>query len=115
MMKLQVIREAMLRLSCIACTQYVYDPEGRVLGDGAIHHLLEVDNQFFMAWEHNNTGSVIVNPITRFKLDELDELGADEAWTVLRVPTKQTESIQFREVDEVELSEVYCRMAAQIA
>ena len=56
-----------------------------------------------------------MNPITRFKLDELDELGADEAWTVLRVPTKQTESIQFREIDEVELSEVYCRMAAQIA
>lgn len=113
MMEMRAIRDAMLRLSCIACTQYIYDPASLVIGDGAIYYLVEMNDLFFMAWENNDTGAMIVNSITRFDLDELGELGAEEAWTVLRVPAKRAESIQFREIDDAELSEVYHRMEAQ--
>lgn len=105
------IRDAMLRLSCIARTHYHYDPTGQTIGEGPIHYLVELSGLFFIAWENNDTGAMVVNPITRFSLDELDELGAAEAWTVLRVPADVAEGIQFREIDNAELSEAYRQMA----
>lgn len=56
---------------------------------------------------------MIVNPITRFGLDELEELGAESAWTVLHVPAELSESIQFREIGDAELIDVYRRMEAR--
>lgn len=64
-----------------------------------------------MAWKDSETGAMIANPITRFGLAELDELGAAEAWTVLHVPAALTDSIHFREINGIELSEAYHRMA----
>lgn len=115
MMDKREIREAILRLSCIERMQFHYDLAGEVSGDGPIHYLLEVGDLFFMAWENNITGNMIVNPITRFRLDELGELGAEEAWTVLRVPADLMEGIQFREIDDVELSKAYFRMESRAA
>lgn len=113
MVEMQEIREAMLRLSCIGCMQCQYDPIGLIVGEGPIHYLVELGNLLFIAWENNDTGAIVVNPITRFDLDELDELGAAEAWTVMRVPADMTEGIRFREIDNVELSEVYRQMAGR--
>lgn len=113
MNEVREIRDAMLRLSCIARIQYEYDPAGQIIGEGPIHYLIELGNLFFIAWENNDTGAMVVNPITRFGLDELDELGAAEAWTVLRVPAELAEGIQFREIDNVELSEAYLQMAGR--
>lgn len=110
MMEMNAIREAMLRLSCIGCTPFHYDPAGNIFCDGPIHYIIEVGDLFFVAWESNDTGSMIVNPITRFDLDELGELGAAEAWTVLLVPAEMSEGIQFREIDGAELIDAYCRM-----
>jgi hypothetical protein len=73
----------------------------------------QYSNLFFIAWENNDTGAMVVNPITRFGLDELDELGAAEAWTVRCVLPDLAESIQFREIDSVELSEAYRQMAGR--
>jgi hypothetical protein len=67
----------------------------------------------FIAWEDNDTGAMIVNPIIRFSLDELEELGAEEAWTVLYVPAELSEGIQFREMGDAELVDVYQRMEAR--
>ena len=36
---------------------------------------MEVNDLTFMAWEDSETGTMIVNPTTRFGLDELDEIG----------------------------------------
>lgn len=63
-----------------------YDPGGDIFGDGPIHYLVEVGYLVSMAWESNDSGLMVVNPITRFDLDGLDELGAEEAWTILRMP-----------------------------
>jgi uncharacterized protein YbdZ (MbtH family) len=110
MLEVREIRDAMLRLSCIGRTQYYYDPAGQVFGDGPIHYLVEVDGMLFMAWENNEIGNMIVNPITRFDLNELEELGAEEGWTVLRVPTGRAECIQFLEINKATLREAYYRM-----
>lgn len=110
MTEMMEIRDAMWRLSCIERTQYHYDPAGDVYGDGPIQYLVEVGDLFFVAWVNNDSGAVIVNPITRFSLDELDELGADEPWTVLHVPSTMSERIDFREIDAAELAEAYHRM-----
>lgn len=107
------IRDALARLSCIGCKQFHYDPEGQVFGDGEIHYLLEVSGLFFLAWEDTQARMMIVNPITRFDLDELEELGAEEAWVVLHVPVELSESIQFREVSCAELIDVYRRMESR--
>lgn len=109
--EMREIRDAMLRLSCIARTQYQYDPAGQIIGEGPIHYLVEVSSVFLIAWENKGTGAIVVNPITRFGFDELDELGAAEAWTVLRVPADVAEGIHFREIDNAELSEAYRQMA----
>ncbi|MCG2585826.1 hypothetical protein [Massilia sp. TS11] len=105
------IREAMLRLSRVTRTDFYYDPAGTVFGDGPIHYLIEVDGLNFMAWEHNQGGNMIVTPISYYELDELQELGTDEPWTVLSVPRDLTEGVQFREIDSVELSAAYYRTA----
>ncbi|MYN11391.1 hypothetical protein [Pseudoduganella aquatica] len=68
---------------------------------------------FLVAWEDNATEMMIVNPITRFGLDELAELGAEEAWTVLREPDALADGIQFREIDEGELVDAYRWMEGQ--
>ena len=68
---------------------------------------------FFIAWEENDTGTMIVNPIIRFSLDELEELGAEEAWTVLYAPAELSKGIQFREMGDAELVDVYHRMEAR--
>ncbi|AKU20776.1 hypothetical protein [Massilia sp. NR 4-1] len=104
------IRDALFRLSCIGRRQFYYDPAGQVLSDGEIHYLIEVSGVFFIAWEDNDTGTMIVNPIIRFSLDELEELGAEEAWTVLHVPAALAAGIQFREIDGAELTNAYLRM-----
>lgn len=107
------INKALLRLSSIECTQFQYDPVGQVFGFGEIHYLIEVAGMFFMAWENSDTKIIVVNPITRYCLDELSELGAEEAWTVLYVPQELSQGIQFREIDDAELGDVYSRMEAQ--
>jgi antitoxin component of MazEF toxin-antitoxin module len=113
MIAMRAIREAMLRLSCLGHIPCKYDPESEIVGEGPIHYLVELGNLLFIAWENNDTGAMVVNPITRFGLDELDELGAAEAWTVMRVPADLAEAIQFREIDNVELNETYRQMAGR--
>jgi len=108
-----VIRDALARLSCIGCKQFHYDPAGQVIGDGEIHYLLEVSGLFFLAWEDTDAGMMIVNPITRFGLDELVELGAEEAWMVVHVPLRLSEGIQFREISVAELIDTYRRMKSR--
>lgn len=110
MKELREICNAMLRLSCIGRTRFHYDPAGQVFGDGAIHYLVEVGDLFFIAWEDNDSKTMIVNPITRFDLEELADLGDEDAWTVLHVPAGLAEGIQFREIDNAELNEAYRRM-----
>ena len=110
MIETMEIRDAMWRLSCIERAQYHYDPAGDVYGDGPIQYLVEVGDLVFVSWVNNDSGSVIVNPITRFSLDELDELGAYEPWTVLQVPASLAERINFREIDAAELADMYRRM-----
>ncbi|MES2758091.1 MAG: hypothetical protein V4693_12015 [Pseudomonadota bacterium] len=110
MTEIKSIREAMLRLSCIGHAQFNYDPSGRVFGDGPIHYLVEVGDLCLIAWEDNHTRTMVVNPITRFDLVELGELGAGDPWTVLRVPAESAQSIQFREIEEAELIEAYRKM-----
>lgn len=107
------IRDALARLSCIGRKKFHYDPAGQVFGAGEIHYLVEVSGLFFLAWEDADTGMMIVNPITRFGLDELEELGAEEAWTVLHVPLGLSEGIQFREISSAELIDVYRRMESR--
>ena len=107
------IRDVLLRLSCIGSQQFHYDPAGQVLSDGEIHYLIEVSGVFFIAWEDNDTGTMIVNPIIRFSLDELEELGAEEAWTVLCVPADLSAGIHFREMGAAELADVYHRVEAR--
>jgi hypothetical protein len=113
MNEIREIRDAMSRLSCIGRTRFHYDSIGRIFGDGEIHYLIEVSGLFFVAWKDNDTEMMIVNPITRFGLAELGELGAEEAWTVLRVPDALAEGIQFRDINDVELVRAYRRMEGQ--
>ncbi|WP_057245748.1 hypothetical protein [Duganella sp. Root198D2] len=111
MKEVKAIRAAMLRLTSIEQMEFRYDSEGQIYGDGQIHFLVEVGGQFFLAWEDNETKTMIVNPITRFELDALVELGSVEAWTLLCVPATLAEGIRFREIDNAELNEMYCRMS----
>lgn len=113
MSEISEIGDALLRLACIGRTRFHYDSAGQVFGDGEIHYLVEVTGLFFVAWEQRDTRVMIVNPITRFSLDELEELGAEEAWTVLRVPAELSTGIQFREIDNAELIDVYHQMEAR--
>jgi hypothetical protein len=112
MMETREIQDAMRRLSRIARTVYQFDSAGLIFGDGPMHYLVELGDSLFMAWENNETGTMIVNPITRFELEELEEMGAP--WTVLRVTAELTEGIQFRTVDDIELSAAYHRMKGQM-
>lgn len=107
------IRNALARLSCIGRKQFHYDPAGQVSGDGEIHYLVEVSGLFFLAWDDTETRMMIVNPITRFGLDELEELGKEEGWTVLHVPLELSEGIQFREISGAELIDVFRRMESR--
>lgn len=93
--EMREIREAMLRLSCIGNRKHSYAQNGDIYGDGPIHYLVEIGYLFFMAWEWNQSGAIIVNPITRFDLDELGELGAEDAWTVIHAQHGLMEPIQF--------------------
>jgi hypothetical protein len=104
------IRDAMLRLSFIARTRFHYDAGSLVFGEGEIHYLIEVSELFFIAWEDDDTKMMIVNPITRFGLDELEELGAEEAWTLLHVPAALDDGIRFREMIGAELVSAYRQM-----
>ena len=104
------IHNALARLSCIEDSRFHYDPTGQIYGEGEIHYLVEVRGLFLMVWENGNTKTMIVNPLTHFDLDELGELGAEEAWTVLRVPALLEECIQFHEMSESELVDAYRRM-----
>ena len=106
------IQEAMLRLSRIELKQCQYDPTGQVFGDGRIQYLVEIRDLLFIAWENKDTGSVIVNPITRFDLDELEELGSYETWTVMHLPATLNEGVQFREIENSELNNAYRRSEA---
>lgn len=99
-----------IRLSSLASMPFLYDPHCQVFGDGPIQYLVEVSDLVFIAWEDTDTETIVVNPITRFHLDELAELSAEEAWTVLHLPATQVESIQFREIDDNELIGAYHRM-----
>lgn len=110
MTEIRKIHNAMLRLSCIGRTQFQYDPANQIFGDGEVHYLVEVAGLFFIGWEDNHTRAMIVNPITRFDLDELVELGMEEAWMVLNVPAELDEGIQFREIDDSELIAAYRQM-----
>ncbi len=113
MEEVQAIREAMLRLSCIEGIPCHYDPTGQIVGEGPIYYLFELANLFFIAWKNNDTAAMVVSPITRFDLDELDELAAVEAWTAICVPTDRAEGIQFREIDNVELDKAYRQMVGR--
>ena len=115
MIEMNMMLAAMVRLSSMQQKRYRYDALGEVGGEGPIHFVIEVDEQFFLAWEDNDTRTMIVNPITRFGLAELDELGATELWTVLHVPKTLTDGIHFREIDGPALSEAYGRMLGQTA
>lgn len=70
------IHNALVWLSSIGGVRSHYDPAGQVVGFAEIHYLVEVAGMHFMAWEDTVTRMIVVNPITRFTLDELDELGA---------------------------------------
>ena len=107
MPRIAEIRDAMLRLSSIELKQCQYDPTGQIFGDGPINYLVEIGNQLFIAWENNATGEVIVNPITRFDLDELEELGSYEIWTVISVPATAGEGAHFRQIENSELNTAY--------
>lgn len=72
------IRGALSRLSCIEQMPCCYDPTSEIFGEGPIHYLVEVDDQYFIAWGNDETKTIIVNPIKRFSLDELEELSAEE-------------------------------------
>lgn len=108
------INKALLRLSSIECMQFQYDPAGQIFGFGEIYYLIEVSEMFFMAWKNSETNIIVVHPITRYGQDELSELGAVEAWTVLYLPQQLSQGIQFREIDNAELCNVYSRMEAQL-
>jgi hypothetical protein len=110
MSEIQRMREAMLRLTSFRDIQYQYDPANTVFGDGPIHFLVEVEDKFFVAWENNDTGVMIINPITRFDLDELEDLGFEEPWTLLRLPATVPEGLQLLKCDKARLSDVYHRM-----
>lgn len=110
----RTIQAAMQRLSSLAQAECLYDPLGDIFGDGPIHYLVEVGCHFFVAWKANDTGAMIVNPVTRFDLGSLEELGLDEAWTVLRVPDALTDGIHFREISIAELADVYHKMTGTI-
>lgn len=110
MIETNEIRSAMWRLSCIERTPYQYDAAGVVFGSGPIHYLIELGDKFFLAWQNDQSGTVIVNPITRYGLEELDELGAYEPWTVLNVPAALDQGIRFREIDAAELAKAYRKM-----
>lgn len=70
------IRQAMLRLSSIALKQFQYDPTGQAFGDGPIHYLVEIDNLLFIAWEDNDTGMIVINPIIALTWTSLKNWGA---------------------------------------
>lgn len=106
------IREAMHRLSSVALKQCTYDRMGQIFGNGPIHYLVEIGNLFFIAWENNDTGTLIINPITRFNLDELEELGAAEIWKVMCVPTTLNKDIEVREIENKYLEAAYRRSEA---
>lgn len=72
----------MQRLSHIANSPY-YGPGGDLFGDEPIHYLVGLGYLVFVAWEGNDSGLIVMNPITRFDLDGRDELGMEEAWTIL--------------------------------
>jgi hypothetical protein len=107
MKEIKEIHDALSRLSCIGRTRFYFDPAGQVIGDGEIHYLVEVTGRFFVAWRDNDTRMMIMNPITRFSLDELEELGSEKAWMVLHMPTALPEGIQFREIGDAELVDAY--------
>lgn len=102
------VRYVLHRLSEFAQIPYQFDPTGVTFGDGPVHHLIELGHLLFIAWEDNETSSIIVNPITRFMLTDLEEMGFP--WNVLLVPTDCSERIQCRIVGETEFSSVYRSM-----
>ena len=58
---------------------------------------------------------ILAQGVTRFTLDELEELGSLEAWTVLHVPAKLDERIQFREIGSAELNVAYQTLKREIS
>lgn len=107
MTEIKEIHNALQRLSCIGSKQFQFDQYGQIFGNGEIHYLVEVRGLFFVAWEDHDEKKMIVNPITRFELDELIEVGIEEAWMVVSVPAELHEGIQFNEIDSQQLIESY--------
>ena len=111
MTETRMILDAMRRLTRIGQVRYEYDPAGVISGEGPMLYLVELADLLFTAWENQETGTIIVNPITRWDLFELvEELDGPCPWTVLRVPVELTEGIQFREVDAAVVEAVYHQM-----
>jgi len=104
------IHNAMYRLADVVQMPHEYDGLGLIPVEGPMPYLIELGDQFYTAVEDIGTGAVIVNPITRFDLDELCEVGALDAWLVMHVPDEITERIQYRNIGEAELVRVYQRM-----
>lgn len=105
-----IIEKAMMRLTAIDGTEFWYDPAGDVFGNGPILYLLQIDHLTLIAWSNDITKTVIVNPITRFKLEDLLELGNAEKWAILYIPPKRTTCIGFVEIDELAIINAYKHM-----
>jgi hypothetical protein len=101
------IRDALMRMADIVNMRYCYDPTGDVNGEGPIHFLVEIGDLTLIAWEDHCTEAMIINPITRFEFSELHELGAEEPWTLIRLPSKLNENVQFQEIDNFDLGNAY--------
>lgn len=104
------IEGAIARLSKDNELQFHYDPVGQIHGDGPIHFLVEIDELLFIAWEDTYSKTMIVNPVTRFDLEELDEVGANDVWSLVRLPHSSSDCIQFGEMSNSELSIAYKHM-----
>ncbi len=108
----QAIRSAMYRLTHIVATPHQFDQEAETRGAGRIQYMVELGDQLCLAWENEDTGTMIVSPIVCWELDNmLEALGAP--WPVLSLPDALSERIAFRELENADVIAAYHRMEGQ--
>lgn len=106
------IRSAMHRLNHIVTTPHYFDQEAVTRGAGVIHYMVELGDQLCLAWEDEDTGTMIVSPIVCWALDNmLEAMGAP--WPVLCLPDTSGKQIDFRELGNADVIEAYRRMEEQ--